>query len=151
MDLEHVWKLVEAVLLFERVAHVEELNFAQRLPIKSRPNRFSKQDRLLSSKDYQDVFAKPIKTADSAYTILAIPNQLDSPRLGVIVSKKNVPKAVGRNRLKRIVRESFRTHKHIISAFDVVVICKRNSANTLNESLSKKLQKHWKFLNTHAE
>ncbi|MDW3095949.1 MAG: ribonuclease P protein component [Gammaproteobacteria bacterium] len=115
------------------------------------PNRFSKQDRLLSSKDFQDVFAKPIKSSDSAYTVLARPNQLSGPRLGVIVSKKNVPKAVVRNRLKRVVRESFRTHKNIISAFDVVVICKKNSANILNQSLAEKLQKHWKSLNTHAE
>jgi ribonuclease P protein component len=121
------------------------------LLIKSRPNSFSKQDRLLSSKDFQYVFAKPIKSADSAYTILARPNQLSGPRLGVIVSKKNIPKAVGRNRLKRIVRESFRTNKQFISAFDVVVICKKNCGNILNQSLSKKLQKHWKYLNTHAE
>jgi ribonuclease P protein component len=121
------------------------------LLIKSRPNSFSKQDRLLSSKDFKEVFDKPIKSADSAYTILARPNQLSGPRLGVIVSKKNIPKAVGRNRLKRIVRESFRINKQNISAYDVVVICKRNCGNTVNQSLSRKLQKHWNFLNTHAE
>ena len=118
--------------------------------INPRPNSFSKQDRLLCSKDFQDVFAKPIKSADSAYTILARPNQLCGPRLGVIVSKKNISKATGRNRIKRIVRESFRTNKHIISAYDVVVICKKDCASMLNQSLAKKLQKHWKFLNTHA-
>ena len=67
------------------------------------------------------------------------------------MSKKNVPTAVGRNRLKRIVRESFRTHKHVIKAFDVVVICKQRSAATVNRTLFNKLQKHWKFLNTDAE
>ena len=121
------------------------------MPTQFRPNRFSKQDRLITSKDYQDVFAKPLKTADSAYTILAKPNQLSGPRLGVIVSKKNVPSAASRVRLKRIARESFRTHKNIIKSFDVVVICKKNSARTLNEKLFKKLYTHWKFLNTHAE
>ena len=106
---------------------------------------------MVTSKEYQDVFAKPIKSADSAYTILAKPNGRSRPRLGVIVSKKNVPSAVARNRLKRIVRESFRTHKHIIRAFDVVVICKKNSAHDLNQKLFKQLQKHWKFLQTHAK
>ncbi len=120
------------------------------MPTQTRPNRFSKNDRLISSKDYQDVFAKPIKTADSAYTILAKPNQLSGPRLGVIVSKKNVPSAASRNRLKRIARESFRTHKDIIKTFDVVVICKKKSATTLNQNLFKKLHAHWKYLNSHA-
>ena len=121
------------------------------MPTQSRPNRFSKHERLISSKDYQDVFAKPIKTADSAYTILAKPNQLSGPRLGVIVSKKNVPSAVIRNRLKRITRESFRIHKDIIKSFDVVVICKKNCATTRNHHLFKKLHAHWKYLNSHAE
>ena len=121
------------------------------MDIKFRDNRFSQNDRLVTSKDYQDVFAKAIKSADSAYTVLAKPNSRSGPRLGVIVSKKNVPTAVARNRLKRIVRESFRTHKDIINAFDVVVICKSNSARTLNEKLFKQLQRHWKFLHTHAE
>ena len=121
------------------------------MPIQPRPNRFSKHDRLISSKDYQDVFAKPIKTADSAYTILAKPNQLSGPRLGVIVSKKNVPSAASRNRLKRIVRERFRTHKYIIKSLDVVVICKKNSASKINEHLFKKLHTHWKNLSSHAE
>lgn len=67
------------------------------------------------------------------------------------MSKKNVPKAVQRNRLKRIIRESFRTHKHMIKTFDVVVICKQRSAATVNQTLFKKLYTHWKFLNTHAE
>ena len=119
--------------------------------IKSRPNRFSQQDRLLTSKDYQDVFQDPIKSADSAYTILAKPNQLTGPRLGVIVSKKNVPSAVKRNHLKRIVRESFRTNKHIITTYDVVVICKKNSAGIVNEKLFRQLQRHWKFLQNHAQ
>ena len=115
------------------------------------PNRFSKQDRLLSAKDFQAVFAKPIKSADSLYTVLASPNELSSPRLGVIVSKKNVAKASARNRLKRIVRESFRTHKHMINAFDVVVICKQRSAAMVNEELFKKLDKHWMRISSHAE
>ena len=120
------------------------------MPTHVRPNRFSKHDRLVSSKEYQDVFAKPIKSTDSAYTILAKPNQLSRPRLGVIVSKKNVPSAASRNRLKRIARESFRTHKDIIKNFDVVVICKKDSASTLNHNLFEKLHAHWKYLNRHA-
>jgi len=117
----------------------------------TRSNRFAKQDRLLSSKEFSNVFSQPIKSADAQYTVLAKANHLSRPRLGVIVSKKNVPTAVQRNRLKRIIRESFRTHKHVIKAFDVVVICKQRSSATVNQTLFKNLKAHWKFLNTHAQ
>lgn len=113
--------------------------------------KFARQDRLLTPADYKYVFDQAIKTADSAYTILARLNNLAIPRLGVIVSKKNVPQASARNRLKRIVRESFRHHKAALPAYDVVVICKAKSADLMNEKLFEKLQKHWKFFHNHAQ
>ena len=114
-------------------------------------NSFPPQQRLHSSKEFKSVFANPIKSADAFYTVLARPNQLAHARLGVIVSKKNARTAIARNRLKRVVRESFRTHKELINALDVVVICKQRSAVTINKTLANKLHKHWKFLGSHAE
>ena len=97
------------------------------------------------------MFAKPIKSADSAYTILARQNKLRLPRLGVIVSKKNIPKAVQRTRLKRIVRESFRIHSRTIGNLDVVVICQKNCSHKLNAQLFRQLDRHWKYLSNHAD
>tara|TARA_A100001015_G_C14906631_1_gene678632 strand:+ start:538 stop:945 length:408 start_codon:yes stop_codon:yes gene_type:complete len=113
--------------------------------------RFTPQDRLLTEHEYSYVFADPIKSADSCYTVLARRSQRTGPRLGVIVSKKNVARATARNRLKRIVRESFRQHKINLPAFDVVVICKKNSARKINKKLFEQLQNHWKFLHNHAQ
>jgi ribonuclease P protein component len=94
------------------------------------------------------VFDRPYKTSDSAYTILARSNQLDFPRIGIIVSKKNVPKAAQRIRLKRIARESFRMNKSLLGSLDIVVIYKRASALQLNSQLFKKLEEHWQKLHT---
>ena len=112
--------------------------------------KFARQDRLLTPVDYKYVFDQAIKTADSAYTILARLNTIATPRLGVIVSKKNVSQASARNRLKRIVRESFRHNKATLPAYDVVVICKAKSAHLMNDKLFERLQKHWKFLHNHV-
>lgn len=113
--------------------------------------KFARQDRLLTAVDFKYVFDKAVKTADSAYTILARQNTTARPRLGVIVSKKNVAHASARNRLKRIVRESFRHNKDMLPAYDIVVICRSKAAHTLNNKLFEKLQKHWKFLHNHAQ
>jgi ribonuclease P protein component len=52
--------------------------------------------------------------------VLAAPNQLEHPRLGLIVPKKIIPTAVGRNRVKRLLREDFRLHQDHIAGLDVI-------------------------------
>ena len=42
-------------------------------------------------------------------------------RLGLVVTKKGNAKAVRRNRIKRIVRETFRQHQPSLGTYDVVV------------------------------
>ena len=105
----------------------------------------------MTSADFSYIFDKPIKNADAAYTILARAGRTDNPRLGVIVSKKNIRSAAKRNRAKRIVRESFRQHKELIHSLDVIVICKKHCEQMINGKLFERLHKHWKFLNEHTQ
>ncbi|MEM8844381.1 MAG: ribonuclease P protein component [Pseudomonadota bacterium] len=105
----------------------------------------------MTSSEFSYIFENPIKSADSAYTVLARVNSTGNSRLGVIVSKKNISSAVKRNRMKRIVRESFRLHKTNINSLDVVVICKKNSERIVNKKLFKQLDKHWKLINEQGQ
>ena len=105
----------------------------------------------MKSADFSYIFDKPIKSADAACTVLARAGQTGNARLGVIVSKKNINSAAKRNRVKRIVRESFRQHKQFIHSLDVVVICKKQSERMINDKLFERLHKHWKFLNEHSQ
>jgi ribonuclease P protein component len=50
----------------------------------------------------------------------------EEPRLGITVTRK-VGKAVRRNRIKRLVREWFRTYSGTLGARDVVVVAKRDT------------------------
>lgn len=43
------------------------------------------------------------------------------PRLGVVVGKKNLPGAVDRNALKRIVREAFRDRRNELPSCDIMI------------------------------
>jgi ribonuclease P protein component len=54
------------------------------------------------------VFRQGQRSADRFFTVLYRPNALDMPRLGFAISRKKVRHATDRNRLKRVVRESFR-------------------------------------------
>ena len=109
--------------------------------------RFSKTNRLQQAAEYQNVFERPVKAADKYFTVLAKLNSGHEPRLGLAISKKNVRHAVARNRLKRLVRESFRNHKTELMKLDVVVLAKTAATNVDNLTLLNSLSVHWKTLN----
>lgn len=68
-----------------------------------------KQQRLADRAAITQVFdGARYKVQNYAGLILARPNSLSYDRLVIIVGKKNIRRAVDRNRLKRLVRESFR-------------------------------------------
>ena len=76
----------------------------------------------------------------------------ENSRLGLVIAKKNLPLAAQRNKLKRIVRETFRKNRFSQSV-DVVFLAQKEiekySLSDLNEmlvkawsNLQKKLQKY---------
>lgn len=105
--------------------------------------RFSRNDRLTRPAEFQRVFSLPVKSNSRLYTILARPNGLDRPRLGLAVSKKNVRRAYARNRIKRIVRESFRLARHQLDALDIVVLARRGADEESRDTLRHTLDKQW--------
>lgn len=65
------------------------------------------------------------------------------------VSKKACSKAVGRNRIKRVVRESFRARlagSATEEALDFVVLPTAQAAEQTNRSLTESLGIHWQKL-----
>ena len=89
---------------------------------KSRNNRFRRHDRILDKASYGRVFKTAKRSRDQYFTVLYRPNGSRSPRLGLAIAKKHCKLATGRNRIKRIVRESFRQNKEQLHGMDIVVI-----------------------------
>ena len=108
--------------------------------------RFPRQARLRRPRDFRHVFAQPTKSVDNCFTVLARGNGCSSARLGLAISKKCAPRAVDRNRLKRIIRESFRRHHDHLEGIDLVVMCRRGSPSFPNSRLYCSLCAHWKRL-----
>ena len=67
-------------------------------------------------------------------------------RLGLAVAKKHVRRAVDRNRIKRLLRESFRHHQQQLKGLDLVVLVKPGIHKADNAALLQSLEKHWKRL-----
>lgn len=95
---------------------------------------FPRQVRLLTPGDYRRVFDQAdAKAQTKQVLILARRNDLGFSRLGLVVAKKHAKRAVDRNEIKRIVRESFRHQQSELENFDCVVLS-RGGAKDLNKS-----------------
>lgn len=111
-------------------------------------NKFPKTLRLLNSQDFQAVFDKvDFKSRDSFFICLARTNGLANSRLGLIIPKKHLKRAVDRNQVKRIIRESFRTQPISQFGLDIIILARSNSIVKLNnKELADNLRSHWSRL-----
>lgn len=108
--------------------------------------RFSKRVRLLKPAEFSRVFKNAKRSSDRLLTILAASNDLGYPRLGLAISKKHAKRAVDRNRIKRLIRESFRLHQTDLPAADFVVMAKPITKSVENQEIFKSLEHHWNRL-----
>lgn len=107
--------------------------------------RLQKHARLLKAVEFDRVFDKPVRSSDRYFSVLARPNELETPRLGMAISKRRVRLAVQRNRLKRLIRENFRLSQHACN-LDYVVLAGPQASHGSNRELFESLDKHWKIL-----
>lgn len=93
--------------------------------------------------DFDNVFTKGQRSADRQFTILFQRNTLNHPRLGFAISKQKVRLAVGRNRLRRLVRESFRKEAARLPPVDLVVLARDAATSAANAEIVASLATHW--------
>ena len=102
---------------------------------------FDKTRRLLKKSDYDDVFNQATKVVTPDFIVLYRNNAVGHARLGLALSKKTIAKAHDRNRVKRLLRETFRVRQ--LPAVDVVVLARRGVANVENLMIINKLGSVW--------
>ena len=106
---------------------------------------FTREQRLLKGTQFNHVFAAPRRSSDRFFTVLVRENNGVSARLGLAVAKKRIRLAVRRNLVKRLIRESFRSHAKKLGAVDIVVLS-RFDGKADKASISRSLLSHWKRL-----
>lgn len=78
------------------------------------------------------------------FIVLYSQNTVGHARLGLAISKKTIAKAHERNRIKRLLRETFRTSQ--LPPIDIVVLSRNGVATMHNSILTAKLGIAWNKL-----
>jgi ribonuclease P protein component len=112
---------------------------------------FARRYRLTRAAEFARVFNDAQRSADRYFTVLFRSNHTDSARLGFAVAKKQIPAAVGRNRVRRLARESFRKQRRSLPPVDIIILARSAAAAAANSELLASLDRHWQRLQTTPE
>jgi ribonuclease P protein component len=110
--------------------------------VSSLESRFRAFNRLKRPEEYKLVFSSKQRSSDKSFLVLARKNDSNHARLGLAVPKKHIPRSVDRNKLKRIIRESFRLRQQLLEGKDVVVVVK-GAVEIISKQIESRLVKHW--------
>lgn len=106
--------------------------------------RFARHQRLIRSSEFQLVFSRANgKCSDRHISLLGRENGLNFARLGLAIPKRYIKQAVARNRIKRLIRESFRQHQQWLTGLDIVVITHSSVIPLNSRKFFMLLEKHW--------
>lgn len=106
--------------------------------------RFTHAQRLTHKSQFDAVYKGGRRISDSYFTMVVRPNAVERPRLGLSIAARSAGGAVNRNRIKRVIRESFRFHQDLLPAVDVVVSVRPGAREADNRMLADKLARCWR-------
>lgn len=110
----------------------------------SHSQAFCKTARLLTSHDFKQVFNHVSFRLSSANLVVLVRSRASgNARLGLIVARKNARRAIDRNRIKRVVRESFRKTQQQLGACDYVVMTRKGITGVDNPALHNEAEQLW--------
>ena len=111
-------------------------------------SNFPRANRLTRPDEFRRVFQKGRHRRIQVDGIFSRVRESLHPhaRLGLAISKRSLKRAVDRNRVKRLVRESFRHHFEQLPAVDIVIMSETKLASMDNAVILHQLGMLWERL-----
>ena len=117
---------------------------------------FPRRSRLLKPAEFKNVFDRPVVSSDRLFKVFARTGSSCDIRIGMAVSRKVDSRAVVRNRIKRVIRESFRRTYPVggrgtLPGKDIVIVASPAAATAAGQTLRKSLSRHWQEIEQKLE
>lgn len=110
--------------------------------------KFGRAMRMNNPRDYARVFRQAKRSSRGGLTVLTVDNSVGHPRLGLAIAKKHLKLASRRNRLKRVIRASFRQHQSVFANIDIVVLSRADVNQRDIKQIWVTLEQHWQTVAT---
>ena len=100
--------------------------------------------------NFDRVFSSPTVSEDKFFAVFYTPNKDSRNRIGVAAAKRAVNKATKRNKLKRLIKNSFLSGLKCGCGLDVVVRVKHQASRVADDKiLIESLTSHWQKIMKH--
>ena len=110
---------------------------------------FPAHKRLRRKSEFDAAYARGRRFGNGFFAVTASSNDKFGARLGMAVAVRTAGNAVERNRIRRIVRESFRLHQHALPSVDLVVSARPKARGAPGAELHASLVELWKNIIDH--
>jgi ribonuclease P protein component len=102
------------------------------------------QKRIRRKSDFDAAYAKGRRLGNGFFGVTAVQNATGSARLGLAVAVRVAGGGVQRNRIRRLIRESFRLHQHELPSVDIIVSMRDRARGATGAELRESLTALWK-------
>jgi len=116
-----------------------DVNSSLRLP----PER-----RMRRPAEFKRVYAGGRRLGSEHFTVNLQGNGATSARLGMSIAARILRRAVDRNRVRRLIRESFRVHQQRLPPLDIVIGVRAGVQSVDNARLRAGLEKLWQKISS---
>ncbi len=118
-----------------------------RAPGVSAPSlRFPPARRLRKPGDFKRVYAGGRRSGNEYFTVNTQRNEFNAARLGMSVAVRALGGAVERNRMRRVIRESFRLNQSMLPPMDIIIGVRPAARAAEPARLRASLERIWQKL-----